>query len=84
LGSGIVNDHRFADSPLLYEKGIHFCAGEPLLNRNWKLVGFLLVLDTRARGISDQEEELLHAAARAAVEALEVRAVAPSPDAKME
>ena len=79
----IVNDRRFADSALLSEKGIHFCAGEPLSNRNGKVVGSLLVLDTRPRGISEQEGELLHAAATAAVEALEVRAVVPSPDAKI-
>jgi hypothetical protein len=54
-----------------------------LLNRNGKVVGSLLVLDTRPRGISEQEAELLHAAAAAAVEALEVRAV-PSPEAKIE
>jgi predicted PurR-regulated permease PerM len=79
----IINDQRFANSRLLFEKGIHFCAGEPLLNRNGKVVGSLLVLDTRPRGISEQEAELLHAAAAAAVEALEVRAV-PSPEAKIE
>jgi GAF domain-containing protein len=45
----IVNDHRFAENPLVHEKGIHFCAGEPLLNRNGNLVGILSVLDTRPR-----------------------------------
>jgi GAF domain-containing protein len=70
----IANDHRFANSPLLCEKGIHSCVGEPLLNRNGKVVGSLLVLDTRTRGISEQEAELLQAGAKAAVEALEVHA----------
>jgi len=73
----MASDQRFASSPLLSEKGIHFCAGEPLLNRNGKVMGSLLVLDTRTRNISQQEEELLHTGAKAAVEALEVRAVAP-------
>jgi hypothetical protein len=73
----MANDQRFASSPLLSEKGIHFCAGEPLLNRNGKVLGSLLVLDTRTRNISQQEEALLHTGAKAAVEALEVRAVAP-------
>jgi len=40
-------------------------------------MGSLLVLDTRTRNISQQEEGLLHTGAKAAVEALEVRTVAP-------
>jgi hypothetical protein len=80
----IANDPRFANSPLLCEKGIHSCIGEPLLNRNGKVVGALLLLDTRTRRISEQEAELLCAGAKAAVEALEVRPMAPSPEAGME
>jgi predicted PurR-regulated permease PerM len=74
----IVNDHRFAESPFVQEKGIHFCAAEPLMNRNDELVGILLVLDTRPRGMSEREKELLHNSAAAALEALELRAVAPA------
>ena len=80
----MANDQRFADSPSLSEKGIHFCAGEPLLNRNGKVMGSLLVLDTRTRSISQQEEEVLHTGARAAVEALEVRAVAPPAETEIQ
>jgi signal transduction protein with GAF and PtsI domain len=71
----IVNDHRYAASSFVHEKGIHFCAGEPLLNRNGDLVGILLVFDTRPRGMSEHEKESLHVAAAAALEALELRAV---------
>ena len=75
----IVNDHRFAESPLVQEKGIHFCAGEPLVNRNGSIVGILLVLDTRARAMSEREKESLHtAAAEQQFETLEFRAVAPA------
>jgi hypothetical protein len=80
----IAKDHRFANSPLLCEKGIHSCIGEPLLNRNEKVVGSLLLLDTRTRRISEHEAELLCAGAKAAVEALEVRATTPPPEAGME
>ena len=73
----IVNDHRFAESPLVHEKGIHFCAGEPLLDVNEQLVGTLLVLDTRPRRMSEHEKESLHTASAATLEALELRAVAP-------
>jgi len=79
----MASDQHFASSPLLSEKGIHFCAGEPLLNRNGKVMGSLLVLDTRTRNISQQEEELLHTGAKAAVEAVEVRAVAPPAETKI-
>jgi GAF domain-containing protein len=79
----MANDQRFADSPLLSEKGIHFCAGEPLQNRNGKVLGSLLVLDTRTRNISQQEEALLHKGAKAAVEALEVRVVAPPAETEI-
>ena len=74
----IVNDHRFAESLFVQEKGIHFCAGEPLIDRNGKIVGIMLVLDTRPRGMSEQEKESLHTAAAAALEAVELRAVAPA------
>jgi predicted PurR-regulated permease PerM len=74
---------NFASSPLLCEKGIHFCAGEPVQNRNGKVMGSLLVLDTRTRNISQHEEELLHTGAKAAVEALEVRAVAPPAETEI-
>ena len=76
----IVNDHCFAANPFVHEKGIHFCAGEPLLNRNGDLVGILLVFDTRPRGMSEHEKESLHVGAAAALEALELRAVALSPE----
>ena len=72
----IAKDTRFAGSRLS-ENGIQFCAQEPLLNRNGKPMGSLLVLDTRTRRIGAQEEELLHVAAIATIEALEVRIVAP-------
>ena len=78
----VGSDQRFAGSPLLFEKGIHFCAGERLLNRSGKILGSLLVLDTCTRNISPQEEELLHTGARAAVEALEIRAVVPETDVR--
>jgi hypothetical protein len=79
----IVNDHRFAESPFVQEKGIHFCAAEPLVNRNGKLVGVLLVLDIRPRGMSEREKESLHTSAAAALEALELRAVAPAIEASI-
>jgi len=53
---------------------------EPLLNRNGKPMGSLLVLDTRTRRSGALEEELLHAAAIATIEALEVRVLAPRPE----
>lgn len=77
----MANDQRFANSPLLSERGVHFFAGEPLLNRSGKVIGSLVVLDTRTRKISQQEEKLLHTGAKAAVEAVEIRAIAPPVEA---
>jgi hypothetical protein len=54
-----------------------------LQNRNGKVLGSLLVLDTRTRNISQQEEALLHKGAKAAVEALEVRVVAPPAETEI-
>ncbi len=76
----IAKDSRFAGLRLNRENGIQFCAREPLLNRNGKAIGSLLALDTRTRRMGAQEEELLHAAAIATMEALEVRAVSPRPE----
>jgi len=76
----IAKDSRFAGLRLNRENGIQFCAREPLLNRNGKAIGSLLALDTRTRRMAAQEEELLHAAAIATMEALEVRAVSPRPE----
>ena len=42
------------------------------------------VLDSRARNINQQEEELLVTGAKAAVEALEVRTVAPPTETTIE
>lgn len=78
----MASDQRFASSSLLSERGIHFCAGEPLLSRSGRVLGSLLVLDTRTRNISQQEEELLHTGAKAAIEALEVRTILPATEAR--
>jgi GAF domain-containing protein len=76
-----AKDNRFAGVRLRENgNGIQFCAREPLLNRNGKPMGSLLVLDTRTRRMGAQEEELLHAAGIATMEALEVRAVTPRPE----
>jgi hypothetical protein len=75
----IAKDSRFASSKL-GENGIHFCACQRLRDRNQQIIGLLVVLDTRPRLITTQEEELLRATATAAVEAQEVRTVGPRPE----
>lgn len=55
-----INDQRFTSGPLLSEKGVHFCAGKALLNRNGKLMGSLLVLDTRTRYQSARGRIITH------------------------
>jgi predicted PurR-regulated permease PerM len=75
----IAKDSRFASSKL-GENGVHFCACQRLRDRNQQIIGLLVVLDTRTRLITTQEEELLRATAAAAVEAQEVRTVGPRPE----
>ncbi len=76
----VLGERRFTDLGLA-NKGIAFCAGQRLLGRNGKMVGEILVLDTRKRELTDHEEQVLGAAAVAVVEALEVTAVAPGSEA---
>jgi hypothetical protein len=75
----IAKDSRFASSKL-GENGVHFCACQRLRDRNQQIIGLLVVLDTRPRLITTQEDDLLRATAAAAVEAQEVRSVGPRPE----
>ncbi len=78
----ILQDDRLATDPFLREKGIHFYADAPLVTRSGKVVGSIRVLDTRPRHASDRERESLRVAATAAIDAVEIRTVAPSEEAE--
>jgi hypothetical protein len=78
VAEDIGSDPRFTHGFLLGEKGIRFCMIEPLVNGSGRIVGFLLILDTRSRSACERDHELLGAAAAAVIDALELRSVAPS------
>jgi GAF domain-containing protein len=51
----ISKDPRFADDPMLLEKGVRFYAGAPLRGANGVVLGALCVIDTKPRSFSDEE-----------------------------
>jgi GAF domain-containing protein len=55
----ITKDPRFADDPMLLEKGVRFYAGAPLRGVDGVVLGALCVIDTRPRSFSDDERSRL-------------------------
>lgn len=51
----ITKDPRFADNPMLLEKGVRFYAGAPLRASNGTVLGALCVIDTKPRSFSEEE-----------------------------
>src|SRR5690606_10058569 len=59
----LAKDERFAESPMVRERGIRFYAGAPLRTRSGHVVGSLCVVDTNPREVSEEQMRLLQAAA---------------------
>ncbi|HYF54905.1 MAG TPA: GAF domain-containing protein, partial [Salinarimonas sp.] len=55
----ISKDPRFADDPMLLEKGVRFYAGAPLHGADGVVLGTLCVIDTKPRSFSDDERSRL-------------------------
>jgi GAF domain-containing protein len=55
----ISKDPRFADDPMLLEKGVRFYAGAPLRGVDGVVLGALCVIDTKPRSFSDDERSRL-------------------------
>jgi GAF domain-containing protein len=51
----VREDERFADDPLVLEKGIRFYAGAPLRTSSGVVVGTLCVIDTKPRDFSEAD-----------------------------
>jgi GAF domain-containing protein len=51
-------DRKFANNPLLGERGLHFYAGVPLRSNNLP-IGSLCILDIKPRRMTDREKRLL-------------------------
>ncbi len=55
----LARDRRFANNPLLRERGLRFYAGAPLRHPNGQPVGTLCLLGDRPRHFSEREKSLL-------------------------
>jgi predicted PurR-regulated permease PerM len=63
VADDVTKDPRFADNPLVLEKGIRFYAGAPLRTSSGLVLGSLCVIDTKPRSFSEQDRERLQALA---------------------
>ena len=68
----IARDRRFANNPLLSERGLRFYAGVPL-RLNGHAIGSLCLLDIKPRRMSEREQRLLELMAEDVVEELKRR-----------
>ena len=59
VSEDVTEDLRFADDPLVLEKGIRFYAGAPLRTRSGLVVGSLSVIDTQPRQFSEPDRQRL-------------------------
>jgi hypothetical protein len=63
----IARDRRFANNPLLRERGLRFYAGVPIRIEE-QPIGSLCILDTKPRRLTEREQRLLEAIADDVVE----------------
>lgn len=69
----IARDRRFANNPLLSERGLRFYAGVPL-RFNGHAIGSLCILDVKPRRLNEREQRLLEIMADDVVEEIKRRA----------
>ncbi|MET0742696.1 MAG: GAF domain-containing protein, partial [Microvirga sp.] len=63
VAEDVALDPRFADNPLILEKGIRFYAGAPLRTASGMVLGSLCVIDTEPRAFADEDRGRLQALA---------------------
>jgi predicted PurR-regulated permease PerM/GAF domain-containing protein len=73
VSEDVTKDPRFADDPLVLEKGIRFYAGAPLRSLAGLVIGTLSVIDTRPREFPEQECRRLQAMADELMSRIESR-----------
>jgi GAF domain-containing protein len=59
VSEDVTEDPRFADDPLVLEKGIRFYAGAPLRTSAGLVIGTLCVIDTRPREFPELDRQRL-------------------------
>ena len=69
----LQRDRRFANNPLLREKGLRSYAGVPLRLADGPVLGSLCVLDRKPRTFSDREMHILQVSAEEVMEIIQAR-----------
>ena len=80
VSEDVTKDARFADDPLVLEKGIRFYAGAPLRTSAGLAVGTLSVIDTQPREFPDEDRRRLQAMADDLMERIEGRSAKGSDE----
>ena len=68
----LARDQRFANNPLLKERGLRFYAGVPLRSNNLS-VGTLCIFDIKPRRMTEREKRLLEVIAEDVMEEIQRR-----------
>jgi predicted PurR-regulated permease PerM len=76
----LARDRRFANNPLLRERGLRFYAGVPLRSNNLP-IGSLCVLDVKPRRMTEREKRLLEVIAEDVMEEIQRRDSVGPPSA---
>ncbi|MEO5720994.1 MAG: AI-2E family transporter [Chthoniobacterales bacterium] len=76
----LARDRRFANNPLLKDRGLRFYAGIPLRAANGQPIGSLCLLDVKPRRFTEREQRLLQEFAAEAMEAIGATAQRPSAE----
>jgi GAF domain-containing protein len=63
VSEDVTKDPRFADNPLVLEKGIRFYAGAPLRTSDGLVLGSLCIIDMEPRQFPEADRERLQAMA---------------------
>lgn len=71
VSEDVTKDTRFADDPLVLEKGIRFYAGAPLRTSAGVVIGSLCVIDTQPREFPEQDRRRLQEMADALMAQIE-------------
>jgi GAF domain-containing protein len=72
VAEDVTEDPRFADNPLVLEKGIRFYAGAPLRTASGLVIGSLCIIDTNPRPFAEEERHRLQAMADALMARMEL------------
>ena len=75
----LARDRRFANNPLLKERGLRFYAGAPLRSNNFP-IGSLCILDVKPRRMTERDQRLLEVMAEDVMDEIQRRVIVePSP-----